>query len=45
MGNQIKTAANKVFMKGGLNVIISATGILLSSSAKLNFCASISRPS
>ena len=29
-----------VFMKGGLNVIISATGFLLSDSAKLNFCTS-----
>ncbi len=34
-----------VFMKGGLNVIISATVILLSGSAKLNFCAPIFRPS
>ncbi len=29
-----------VFIKGGLNVIISATVILLSGSAKLNFCTS-----
>jgi hypothetical protein len=31
---------NMVFIKGGLNVIISATVILLSGSAKLNFCTS-----
>jgi hypothetical protein len=37
--------ANTVFMKGGLKVIISAMVILFNSSAKLNFCSLIFRPS
>ena len=36
---------NMVFIKGGLNVIISATGFLLNSNAKLNFYSMIFRPS
>lgn len=45
MLNNKNTTPNMVFMKGGLKVIISAIVILLSDSTKLNFCASISRPS